>query len=98
MACRSMRPREKAGLLLLRRRHETVALRLHAEVREAAFFHQLMTVRVVVHGAHWPDGGTDHHRIAPVAEVGLAPGELTALGVVDLELLRRSVGFLPLHR
>src|SRR5688500_19974212 len=106
--CRPMRRPERAGSLLLRRRNEAVAPRLHAEVREPLLVHELITVRVG-HRAHRPgeeapaarvarEHRADHGGIVPGAELRLTPGKLAAVLVVGAKLLGRGVGFFPLHR
>src|SRR5216684_5069558 len=93
--------------LLRLRRHQLVALRAHAEARQARFLHELVaegiterrgrphedaaTLRVLQHRG--PD-----RAVKPGAEARFAPRFLLALRRVLVELLRRRVRLHPLHR
>src|SRR2546427_11362013 len=102
-ACRRIR---RGGLDRLRR-HQLVALRAHAEARQARLLHELVaegiaerrgrpheeaaTLRVLHY--RWPD-----RAVKPGAEARFAPGFLLALRCVLAELLRRRLRLHPLHR
>src|SRR6266851_6922471 len=88
-------------------RHQLVALRAHAEARQARFLHELVAegiaerrgrpdekaaaLRVLHH--RWPD-----RTVKPGAEAGFAPRFLLAPRHVLVELLRRRLRLHPLHR
>src|SRR6185436_3564065 len=103
-ACPRTLRQAKAGSLLLRYRNELVALRFHAEIRQAALRHHLLAVGIDECAAR-PDhlAWRDHDRLELVLiqvglELRLAPGGLAAGLRVAADLLGRNVGLHPLHR